>query len=43
MCSRRVRKAGHRVRVTAQLVMPPTVQLWSERYDSEIDDFRRAG
>jgi adenylate cyclase len=34
-----VRKAGNRVRVTAQLIDVPTEShLWSERYDRELDD-----
>jgi len=34
-----VRKAGNRVRITAQLVsVSDGYHLWSERYDSELDD-----
>ena len=34
-----VRKAGNRVRVTAQLIDVPTEShLWSEKYDRELDD-----
>ena len=34
-----VRKAGNRVRVTAQLVqVSDDSQLWSERYDRELED-----
>jgi adenylate cyclase len=34
-----VRKAGNRIRVTAQLVDVPTEShLWSEKYDRELDD-----
>jgi eukaryotic-like serine/threonine-protein kinase len=34
-----VRKAGNRVRITAQLVnVTDGYHLWSERYDSELDD-----
>jgi non-specific serine/threonine protein kinase len=34
-----VRKAGHRIRITAQLVnVADGFQLWSERYDREMED-----
>jgi adenylate cyclase len=34
-----VRKAGHRVRITAQLIDAPTGHhVWAERYDRELDD-----
>jgi serine/threonine-protein kinase len=34
-----VRKAGNRVRITAQLInVSDGYHLWSERYDSELDD-----
>ena len=34
-----VRKAGHRVRITVQLVEAETgIQLWVERYDRQLDD-----
>ena len=34
-----VRKAGNRVRVTAQLIdVPSESHLWSEKYDRELDD-----
>ncbi len=34
-----VRKAGNKVRVTAQLIDVPTAShLWSEKYDRELDD-----
>ena len=34
-----VRKAGNRVRITAQLIDPPTgYHLWAERYDRDLTD-----
>ncbi len=37
-----VRKAGNKVRVTAQLIDVPTEShLWSEKYDRELDDIFR--
>jgi serine/threonine-protein kinase len=33
-----VRRAGNRVRVTAQLMSTDGVQLWSEHYDRDLDD-----
>ena len=34
-----VRKAGHRVRITAQLIDAATGNhLWAERYDRDLDD-----
>jgi serine/threonine protein kinase/tetratricopeptide (TPR) repeat protein len=33
-----VRRAGNRVRVTAQLMSTEGTQLWSERYDRDLDD-----
>ena len=33
-----VRRAGNRVRVTAQLMSVDGTQLWSERYDRNLDD-----
>src|SRR5437660_371318 len=34
-----VRKAGNRVRITAQLIEGPTDKhLWAERYDRDLDD-----
>ena len=34
-----VRKSGHRVRITAQLIDAPSgVHLWSEQYDRSVDD-----
>jgi TolB-like protein len=37
-----VRKAGERVRISAQLVEAETgVHLWAQRYDSRLDDIFR--
>ena len=34
-----VRKAGHRVRITAQLVEAETgVHLWADKYDGKLED-----
>ena len=34
-----VRKAGSRIRVTAQLIDAPTrMHVWAERYDRELED-----
>jgi len=34
-----VRKAGNRVRITAQLIDAATgYHLWAERYDGQLDD-----
>src|SRR5262249_34580302 len=33
-----VRRAGNRVRVTAQLMSTEGVQLWSEHYERDLDD-----
>ena len=38
-----VRRAGQRIRVTAQLIAAADgTHLWSERYDRQIEDLARA-